>query len=113
MSLAKTFEAHNRVEFSGIRKGAVTDPRERLIQFKTNMDVAMSVLDQNGLGDWLADRLVEIGDTVKDDFPVRIDTKRDPFLDDRLRVANLPEDQQTLTLNNAISGTEKAVKIKL
>ena len=33
--------------------------RERLIQFKTNIDVVMSVLDQNGLGDWLADRLVD------------------------------------------------------
>ena len=43
--------------------------RERLIQFKTNMDVVMSLLDHNGLGDWLADRLVEIGDTVKDDTP--------------------------------------------
>ena len=113
VSLAKTFEDHYGVEFSGIRNGAVTDPRERLIQFKSNMDVAMSVLDQNGLGDWLADRLVEIGDTVKDDFPVRIDIKRDPFLDDRLRVANLPEDQQTLTVKNAVSGTDKAVKIAL
>jgi transketolase len=113
LSLAKTFEDHYGVEFSGIRNGAVTDPRERLIQFKTNIDVAMSVLDQNSLGDWLVDRLVEIGDTVKDDFPVRIDVKRDPFLDDRLRVANLPEDQQTLTIKNAVSGTEKAVKIAL
>ena len=51
----------------------MTDPRERLIQFKTNIDIAMSVLDQNGLGDWLADRLVEIGDSVKDEFPLRID----------------------------------------
>jgi hypothetical protein len=31
----------------------VTDTRERLIQFKTNIDV-VSVLDRNGLGDWLA-----------------------------------------------------------
>ena len=46
----------------------MTDPRERLIQFKTNIDVAMSVLDRNGLGDWLADRLVEIGDSLKDDL---------------------------------------------
>src|SRR5207244_5202148 len=100
-------------EFAGIRDGAVTDPRERLIQFKTNMDVAMSVLDQNGLGDWLADRLVEIAETVKDDFPVRIDVKRDPFLDDRLRVANLPEEPQTLTVKNPISGAEKPVKVAL
>ena len=40
---------------SGIRDGAVTDPRERLIQFKTNMDVVMSLLDRDGLGDWVAD----------------------------------------------------------
>ena len=52
------------MEFQGIRDGAVKDARERLIQFKTNIDVVMSVLDQNGLGDWLADRLVEIGETV-------------------------------------------------
>jgi hypothetical protein len=85
------------VEFAGIRKGAVTDPRERLIQFKTNIDVVMSLLDRNGLGDWLADRLVAIGDTVKDELPLRFDVKRDPFLDDRLRVANLPVEPQKVT----------------
>ena len=39
-----------RREFEGIRNGPVTDERERLIQFKTNIDVVMSVLDKNGLG---------------------------------------------------------------
>ena len=87
VALAQTFEKHYGVEFAGIRQGAVSDPRERLIQFKTNIDVVMSLLDRNGLGDWLADRLVAIGDTVKDDLPLRIDTHRDPFLDERLRVA--------------------------
>ena len=67
----------------------------------------MSVLDRNGLGDWLADRLVELGDTVKDDFPLRIDVKADPFLDDRLRVANLPETPQTLTVTNPVSARRK------
>ncbi len=62
VALARTFEEHYGVEFSGIRQGPVNDPRERLIQFKTNIDVVMSLLDRNGLGDWLADRLVEIGD---------------------------------------------------
>ncbi|HEY2382113.1 MAG TPA: hypothetical protein VGK48_13120 [Terriglobia bacterium] len=113
LSLAKTFEDHYGVQFSGIRDGAVSEPRERLIQFKTNIDVAMSVLAKNGLGDWLADRLVEIGDSLKDQFPVRIDVKRDPFLDDRLRVANLPEELQTVTMKNAVSGAEKQVKIAL
>jgi hypothetical protein len=66
VALAATFETHYGVEFAGIRKGAVTDPRERLVQFKTNIDVVMSVLERNGLGDWIADRLVATGDTVKD-----------------------------------------------
>ena len=73
VALAQTFEQHYGVKFAGIRDGAVTDPRERLIQFKTNIDVAMSVLDRNGLGEWLADRLVEIGDSLTDDLKVRID----------------------------------------
>jgi transketolase len=113
LALARTFEERYGVEFSGIRQGPVTDPRERLIQFKTNIDVAMSVLERDGLGDWLADHLVEIGDTVRDDLPLRIDVKHDPFLDDRLKVANLPEETQTLTVRNSVSGAEKQLKIAL
>ena len=113
VSLAETFEERYGVTFEGIRQGAVTDNRERLIQFKTNMDVAMSVLDKNGLGDWLADRLVDIGDTLKDDIKLSIDVTRDPFLDDRLRVANLPVEPQTLTVRNPASGAEKPIKIAL
>ena len=113
VALARTFEERYGVEFSGIRQGAVTDPRERLVQFKTNIDIAMSVLDRNGLGDWLADRLVEIGDSVKEELPLRIDVKHDPFLDDRLRVANLPEEPQTLTVKNPTSGAEKQLKVAL
>src|SRR5256885_13124782 len=73
VALARTFEARYGVEFQGISQGPVTDPRERLIQFKTNIDVVMSVLERGGLGDWLADRLVEIGDSVPDEIPLRID----------------------------------------
>ncbi len=113
VNLARTFEERYGVQFSGMTAGPVSDPRERLIQFKTNIDVAMSVLDQDGLGDWLADRLVEIGDMVSDEFPLRIDAKRDPFLDERLRVANLPVDPQTVKVKNAISGAEKEVRIAL
>jgi transketolase len=113
IALARTFEQQYGVEFEGIRKGPVTDPRERLIQFKTNIDVVMSVLDRNGLGDWLADRLVAIGDTIKDDVPLRIDVKHDPFLDERLRVANLPLEPQNVTVKNPISGAQKQVSITL
>jgi transketolase len=113
VALAKTFEDHYGVEFDGIRKGAVTDPRERLMQFKTNIDVVMSLLDRNGLGDWLADRLVEIGDTVKDETPLYFDVKNNPFQDDRLRVANLPVEPQTVTVTNRLSGAQKQAAIVL
>jgi transketolase len=113
VALCKTFEDHYGVEFQGIRNGAVADTRERLIQFKTNMDVVMSLLDRDGLGDWLADRLVEIGETVKDDTPVHFDLKKNPFQDDRLRVANLPTDPQTVTVENRFTGAQKQVGIVL
>ena len=113
VALCKTFEDHYGVEFQGIRNGAVADTRERLIQFKTNMDVVMSLLDRDGLGDWLADRLVEIGETVKDDTPVHFDLKKNPFQDDRLRVANLPTDPQTVTAENRHTGAQKQVGIVL
>jgi len=113
LALAQTFEKHYGLEFEGIRRGPVSDNRERLIQFKTNIDVVMSLLDRNGLGDRLADRLVEIGDTVRDDVKLRISATNDPFLDDRLRVAALPEAPQKLSIRNAISGAEKQVNIAL
>jgi len=113
VALAQTFERQYGVEFAGIRQGPVNDPRERLIQFKTNIDVVMSLLDRNGLGDWLADRLVEIGDTVTDDVPLRIDARHDPFLDDRLRVAQLPVETQKVTVTNPHSGATRQVDIAL
>jgi transketolase len=113
VGLSKTFEERYGVKFVGMSDGPVTDPRERLIQFKTNVDVAMSVLNREGLGDWLADRLVEQGDAVSDKTTLRIDVTRDPFLDDRLKVANLPEEPQKLKVRNAISGKEKDVTISL
>ena len=113
VALAETFEKRYGVEFEGIRQGPVDDERERLIQFKTNIDVVMSVLNQNGLGDWLANRLVDIGDAVQDDLPLRVDTKRDPFLADQLRVENLPVEPQTLNVKNPVSGEEQEVDISL
>jgi transketolase len=111
--LAGTFEKHFDVEFGGIREDAPSDTRERLIQFKQNIDVAMSALEKNGLGDWLADRLVAIGDQVKDDMPLRIDRSVDPFQDPRLEVKNLPMDVQKVTARNPISGDKKELSIKL
>ena len=113
VALAETFEKRYGVEFAGIRQGPVNDTRERLMQFKTNIDVVMSVLDRNGLGDWLADRLVEIGDAVPDRIPMRIDNTRDPFLDARLQVRNLPIEPQEVKAEHALSGETKKVRIAL
>jgi transketolase len=113
VGLAHTFEQRYGVEFQGIRQGPVKDPRERLVQFKTNIDVAMSVLERNGLGDWLADRLVEIGESVPGTLPLRFDMGRDPFQDDRLRVANLPLEPQKLTVKNDQSGETREVPVAL
>ena len=96
VALAETFERRFGVSFDGIRDGPVADEAARLRQFKTNIDVVMSVLDQDDLGQWLADRLVAIGDEVQDVAPLRLDAGRDPFQDGRLRVAKLPTEPQTL-----------------
>ena len=113
VALAATFEQRFGVQFQGIRDGAVKDPRERLVQFKTNMDVAMSALERDGLGDWLADRLVSIGDQLTDERKVRIAVDVDPFQDDRLRVANLPLEPQKVSVTNSVSGATKDVGITL
>src|SRR5579863_7198215 len=109
VALASTFEKRYGVTFDGIRKGPVTDERERLVQFKTNMDVVMSVLDKDGLGDWLADRLVQLGDSVRDDQPVAFAAEANPFLDERLGVAGLPLEPMEVTARNRLSGNEKKV----
>ena len=113
VALAETFERRFGVTFSGIRDGAVDDPRERLVQFKTNVDVAMSALDKDGLGDWLADRLLEIADTVPRELPLRIDAGTDPFQDARLRVDALPSEPTTVTVTHPTSGDQSQVTVNL
>lgn len=111
VALAETFEQRFGVAFKGIRDGAVASEPERLHQFKTNIDVVMSVLEQNGLGDWLSDRLVAIGAQVRDDVPLRLDNRGDPFQDDRLRVAALPVEPQTVA--GHLNGESQQIGIEL
>ena len=113
VALARTFEQKFNIEFQGIRDGAVTSERERLLQFKHNIDLAMSVLDRHKLGDWLADRLVEIGDTLDDSMPLRVDRNRDPFKDKRLSPKNLPVEPQQVSAVEHHSGKKTEVSIKL
>jgi len=113
VALASTFEERYGIEFDGIRKGPVTSERERLIQFKTNIDKVMSVLDQKGLGDWLAERLVSLGDAIKDDRDVHFGQVSDPFLDERLSPAKLPRESVKVAVSNRLSGASKEVSIAL
>ena len=114
VALAETFERKYAVTFEGIREGPVTDERERLIQFKTNIDIAMSVMDgKPGLREWIANRLVEIADSVVSDLPVRVPTNTDPFLDDRLRPGNLPVEPQTVKVTDPSTGAEVEGSIEL
>jgi transketolase len=46
-------------------------------------------------------------------MPLHFDVKTNPFLDDRLRVANLPAEPQAVTAVNRLSGDEKQVSITL
>ncbi|MDE3198196.1 MAG: hypothetical protein KGN84_17745, partial [Acidobacteriota bacterium] len=66
VALAETFEKHYGVRFEGIRDGAVKNERDRLIQFKTNIDVVMSLLNRKGIGDWLAERVVGLGEELRE-----------------------------------------------
>ena len=111
VALAETFEQRFGVTFEGIRDGAVGDETERLRQFKTNIDIAMSVLEQNDLGEWLADRTVEIGETVSDNAKLRLDFSRDPFQDERLGVDALPVEPQTVA--TTLNGKPAEVGIEL
>ena len=106
VALAETFEERFGVEFAGIRDGVPESEVERLRQFKTNIDVWLSALDKNGLGEWIAERLVDIAGTMDRAMPLRIPTERDPFLDQRLLPENLPTDAVEVVMKNPEGGAE-------
>ena len=112
-ALAGTFETRYGVKFLDIDKGAINDERTRLTQFKHNVDVALSILDQNDLGSWLADRLVAIGDQVQDDLSLRNSGSVDPFDDPRLKVDQLPISPQSVTVTDMGGSKTSTVDIKL
>ena len=112
-ALAGTFESRYGVKFLDIDKGAISDERTRLTQFKHNVDIALSILDNNDLGSWLADRLVAIGDQVQDDLSLRNSGSVDPFDDPRLKVDQLPIAPQSVTVTDMGGSKTSTVDIKL
>ena len=112
-ALAKSFENKYGVKFDGIYDGPVSNTGEKFIQLKTNIDIIMSVLEKKGIGKWLANKLVEIGDKVNDNLSLRVDTQKDPFQDERLLVKNLPSESKDISVENPVTGEKKDIKITL
>lgn len=92
----KPFVEKYGVEFVNYYGEAPTDPVKIREEFAANLKVVADVLrEDSGLVDYLADRLVEIGDSVPEEMSgVFIsDGSRTPFTDDRLYdYENYPED---------------------
>jgi transketolase len=112
-ALAHSFENRYDLKFVGIDQPAPKTERERLIQFKTNVDIALSVLSRNRLGTWIAHRLLAIARTVPVDPPLRFPRDINPFSDERLRVKNLPSHPIQVTLKHPTSGKEITANIAL
>ncbi|MEE2790722.1 MAG: hypothetical protein VX453_03740 [Acidobacteriota bacterium] len=114
VALAESFEQRFDVTFDGIRDGVPPTEADRLIQFKSNVDTLLSVLDRrDGLGEWIAHRLIDIADTVEHAPSLRIDPTRNPFLDERLRVEKLPIEPQDVVVENKHSGEQVQRRISL
>lgn len=114
VALAETFEKRYGVEFDGIRDGAPKSERERLVQCKTNVDIALSVMDRKeGLGTWIADRLADIGDGLDRSMSVKLDTSKDPFLDERLTPEGLPTDSPEVEATDPETGKKATSTIDL
>jgi transketolase len=114
VALAETFERRYGVKFEGIRDGKPAAEADRLVQFKTNIDVALSVLDRKpALREWIADRLVAIAGKLDRRLHVRIDTDKDPFQDERLKVENLPTEPVEVSLKNPSTGEEVRKSVRL
>ncbi|KAL6066529.1 putative Transketolase [Balamuthia mandrillaris] len=120
VTLAESFETKYGVKFEGIHDGPPKGEKARLIQFKQNIDIALSVLDKNGLGEWIANRLLEIADEFnaertgpknKSPFSSHLGIpsaleQRSPFKDERLRVDNLPTEPVKVVIKHPTTGEE-------
>ncbi|MGI5835259.1 MAG: transketolase [Chloroflexota bacterium] len=83
---AGAFAEKYGVKFIGFNEPAPKDPAALKEQYRANLEVAISVLksDQE-LVDYLADRLVELGESVPKEIPsFRLDTSRNPWKDERI-----------------------------
>lgn len=83
---AGAFADRYGVKFVGFNEPAPKDPAALREQFRANLEVAIGVLrSDQALVDYLADRLIELGESVPREIPsFRLDTSRNPWKDERL-----------------------------
>jgi transketolase len=113
-ALAATFEERFGVQFVGLRSIPPQSEVERLIQCKTNIDVALSIMDKReGLRDWIARRLLDIAGGVQRELRVRIRTDYDPFTDDRLKPEHLSIEPVEASLSHPETGARATHTIRL
>jgi len=82
-------------QWSGLDQSAPADAGELRAQFEANLKaVADTISEDDELVDYLADRLVDLGDSVPEEIPsFRLDTGRNPWNDARLwDYANYPKE---------------------
>lgn len=74
------------VQFTNFGNPAPSDPLARQNEFRANLQVVMEVLKKDqALVDYLADRLVELGESVPHDIPTfQLGKKGNPFEDERV-----------------------------
>ncbi len=81
----KPFQDKYGVKFVGFGEPPPPTHEEIMEQFKKNIDVVMSVLRENKeLYRYISDRLVEIGESVPDDLPLKVDRDKNPIHDEAL-----------------------------
>jgi transketolase len=114
LDLAGTFERRYGVRFEGLRSGPPGSLADRLTGLMADLTTALSVLDRvPGLSTWIAERIVGTAASVPRRPKLRIDTARDPFLDERLRVENLPSAPVEATATDPSSGRTVTKTVRL
>jgi len=113
-ALAASYENYFGVKFQGIHDGPTKAEAERLIQLKTNIDVALSVMEKKkGLHEWISRRLLEIAGRLERNLQVSIPTDFDPFFDERLKPENLPVEPVEAKVTNPHTGEVVTRTIRL
>jgi transketolase len=84
--IRKEFSERYGTQWVGVDQAAPSEPAELRAQFEANLKaIADTITNDTELVDYLADRLVEVGESVPEELPaLHIDTSRNPWHDKRL-----------------------------